>query len=167
MNPRDVFDSVDRSVTRWMAEHGITLLRWSIGLIFIWFGALKLVPGTSPADQIATDTTMTLTFGLLSEDVARLTLAFLELAIGLGLLTGRFLRVTLLLLFTQMAGTMTPLIISPHLIWSDFPFVLTLEGQYIMKNAVLISAGLVIGATVRGGRLVEDPEDVERVQSRP
>jgi hypothetical protein len=83
------------------------------------------------------------------------------------LLTGRFLRVTLLLLFTQMAGTMTPLIISPHLIWSDFPFVLTLEGQYIMKNAVLISAGLVIGATVRGGRLVEDPEDVERVRSRP
>jgi uncharacterized membrane protein YphA (DoxX/SURF4 family) len=165
MKPQAIFDAVDRRVTRWMAEHGITLLRWSIGLIFIWFGALKLVPGMSPADQIATDTTMTLTFGLLSEDVARLTLAFLELAIGLGLLTGRFLRVTLLLLFTQMAGTMTPLIISPHLIWSDFPFVLTLEGQYIVKNAVLISAGLVIGATVRGGRLVEDPEDVERVRS--
>ena len=151
-------DRVDRTVTHWMAQHGITMLRWSIGLIFIWFGALKLVPGMSPADQIATDTTMTLTFGLLSEDAARLALAGLELVIGVGLLTGRLLRVTLLLLFAQMAGTLTPLVISPDQIWSDFPFVLTLEGQYIMKNAVLMSAGFVIGATVRGGRLVEEPD---------
>ena len=64
---------------------------------------------------------------------------------------------TLLLLFAQMAGTVTPLFIFPKQIWTDFPFVLTLEGQYIMKNAVLISAGFVIGATVRGGRLIEDP----------
>ncbi len=157
MDVRERFDTIDRRVTRWMAKNGITILRWSIGLIFIWFGALKLVPGMSPADQIATDTTMKLTFGWLSEDVARLALAILELTIGVGLLTGRFLRVTLLLLFAQMAGTLTPLVLFPEQIWSDFPFVLTLEGQYIIKNAVLISAGLVIGATVRGGRLVEDP----------
>lgn len=165
MNVWDRFDIVDRGVTHWMARHGITLLRWSIGLIFIWFGTLKLVPGMSPADQIATETTMTLTFGVLSEDVARLALACLELAIGIGLVTGRFLRVTLLLLFAQMAGTLTPLVISPDRIWSDFPFVLTLEGQYIMKNAVLISAGFVIGATVRGGRLVEDAKDVKPVRA--
>jgi uncharacterized membrane protein YkgB len=161
MNIRVLFDTVDRSVTRWMARHGITLLRWSIGLIFIWFGALKLAPGLSPADQIATETAMTLTFGLLSEDVARLALACLELAIGFGLVTARLLRATLLLLFAQMAGTLTPLVLSPDQVWSDFPFVLTLEGQYIIKNAVFISAGLVIGATVRGGRLVEDPVDTE------
>lgn len=157
MSLRGYFDTVDRNLTRWMARHGITLLRWSIGIIFIWFGALKLVPGMSPADQIATETAVTLTFGILSEDVARLLLAVLELVIGIGLLTGRFLRITLLLLFAQMAGTLTPLVLSPERIWSDFPFVLTLEGQYIMKNAVLISAGFVIGATVRGGRLVEEP----------
>lgn len=133
------------------------MLRWSIGLTFIWFGALKLVPGLSPADQIATDTTMALTFGLLSEDAARLAPAGLELLIGIGLVTGRFLRATLLLLFLQMAGTLTPLVLFPEQVWSDFPFVLTLEGQYIVKNAIIISAGLVIGATVRGGRLVEDP----------
>jgi uncharacterized membrane protein YphA (DoxX/SURF4 family) len=165
MNVREIFDSVDRRVTHWMAMHGVTLLRWSIGLIYVWFGALKLVPGMSPADQIATETTMTLTFGILSESVARFALACLELAIGTGLLTGRFLRVTLLLLFAQMGGTLTPLIISPGQIWSDFPFVLTLEGQYIMKNAVLISAGFVIGATVRGGRLVENPEDAAAPRS--
>jgi len=157
MSLTERFDSFDTQVTHWMAIHGVTLLRWSIGAIFIWFGALKLVPGLSPADQIATDTTMALTFGLISEDFARLGLAFLELAIGIGLLTGRYLRLTLLLLFAQMAGTLTPLFIFPEQIWTDFPFVLTLEGQYIMKNAVLISAGFVIGATVRGGRLIEKP----------
>ncbi len=151
------FDRLDRNVTHWMAAHGVTLLRWSIGIIFIWFGALKLVPGLSPADQIATETTMKLTFGLLSEDFARLGLAVLELSIGIGLVTGKFLRLTLLLLFAQMAGTVTPLILFPDQIWTTFPFVLTLEGQYIMKNAVLISAGFVIGATARGGRLVGTP----------
>lgn len=157
MSLAERFDTVDRRITGWMAANGVTLLRWSIGLIFIWFGALKLVPGASPADQIATDTTMVLTFEILSEDAARLSLAALELVIGLGLVTGWFLRLTLLLLFAQMAGTLTPLFIFPEQIWTDFPFVLTLEGQYIFKNAVLISAGFVIGATVRGGRLVEEP----------
>lgn len=155
------FDTADRAITHWMAQHGITILRWSIGIIFIWFGALKLVPGLSPADQIATETTMALTLGLLSEDAARLGLAILELTIGVGLVTGWYLRLTILLLFAQMAGTLTPLLIFPEQIWSDFPFVLTLEGQYIMKNGVLISAGFVIGATARGGRLIEDPELVD------
>jgi uncharacterized membrane protein YphA (DoxX/SURF4 family) len=150
-------DSIDRAITQWMAKHGVTLLRWSIGVIFVWFGALKLVPGLSPADEIATKTAMALTFNLFSEDFVRTALAVLEIAIGLGLLLGRFLRLTLLLLFAQMAGTLTPLFLFPERIWSDFPFVLTLEGQYILKNAVLISAGIVIGATVRGGRIVVEP----------
>lgn len=151
------FDSIDRTVTHWMAKYGVTLLRWSIGVIFIWFGALKLVPGLSPADGIATDTAMALTFNLFSDDFVRVALALLEIAIGLGLVLGRFLRLTLLLLFFQMLGTLTPLVLFPERIWSDFPFALTLEGQYIVKNAVLISAGIVIGATVRGGRLVDEP----------
>ena len=150
-------DSIDRTITHWMAKHGVTLLRWSIGVIFIWFGALKLVPGLSPADEIATETAMALTFNLFSEDFVRGALAVLEIAIGAGLVFGRFLRLTLLLLFGQMAGTLTPLFLFPDQIWTDFPFVLTLEGQYIVKNAVLISAGIVIGATVRGGRLVDEP----------
>ena len=151
------FDSIDRTVTHWMAKYGVTLLRWSIGVIFIWFGALKLVPGLSPADEIATDTAMALTFNLFSEELVRVALALFEIAIGIGLVLGRFLRLTLLLLFLQMLGTLTPLVLFPEMVWSDVPFVLTLEGQYIVKNAVLISAGIVIGATVRGGRLVDEP----------
>ncbi len=75
----------------------------------------------------------------------------------LGLLTGRFLRVTLALLFAQMLGTLTPLVLFPHEAFVRIPFLPTLEGQYIIKNLVLISAGVVVGATVRGGHLESDP----------
>jgi len=161
------FDRIDRAITIWMGEHGVTLLRWSIGLVFIWFGALKFVPGMSPADELATETAMILTLGLLTEDAARVGLALLEVAIGLGLVAGRFLRLTLLLLFAQMVGTMTPLVIFPERIWSDFPFVLTLEGQYIVKNAILISAGVMIGSTVRGSRPGKTPITAESPADEP
>jgi uncharacterized membrane protein YphA (DoxX/SURF4 family) len=140
-----------------MADHGLVLLRWSLGFIFLWFGVLKFFPGLSPADELATATVERLTFGFLAGDGARIFLATLEVAIGLGLLFGKFLRTTLLLLFGQMAGTVTPLFLFPDLVWERFPLVLTLEGQYIVKNLVLISAGLAIGASARGGGLTAEP----------
>lgn len=85
-------------------------------------------------------------------------LATWECLIGLGLITGWFMRATLLLLFLQMLGTITPVFFFPHEVFTRIPYAPTLEGQYIIKNIVLISAGLVIGATVRGGRLVPEPE---------
>ena len=63
------------------------------------------------------------------------------------------MRLTLLLLFLQMPGTALPIFILPDVVWSSFPFALTLEGQYIIKNIVLIGGGLVLGATVRGGKI--------------
>ncbi len=140
-----------------MAAHGVALLRISIGLVFLWFGVLKFTAGLSPADRLATDTVEVLTLGLIKGDTARLMLAVLETVIGLGLVTGKALRLVLLLLFGQMAGTITPLVIFPELTWRHAPLVPTLEGQYIIKNLVLISAGIAIGATVRGGGLVAEP----------
>jgi len=89
-------------------------------------------------------------------------LAGWECAIGLGLLTKRFLRATLLLLALQMVGTAMPLILFPAETFTRFPLAPTLEGQYIIKNVVLIGAGMVIGATVRGGRLTTEPADGDR-----
>ena len=74
----------------------------------------------------------------------------------LGRIFGIFMRITLLLLFLQMPGTALPLVVLPEVVWTVFSFGLTLEGQYIIKNLVLIGAGLVLGGTVRGDRL--DPE---------
>ena len=151
------FDKIDRPLARWMAQHGVSLLRISIGLVFVWFGALKFVPGLSAADELATRTIATLTFGAVPASVSRVVLAVWETSIGLGLLSGRLVRATLLLLFVQMMGTITPLVLFIGETWR-VPFAVpTLEGQYIIKNLVLISAGLVIGATVRGGGLSDRP----------
>jgi uncharacterized membrane protein YkgB len=152
---RDVarlFNQIDVLLTQLMARYSITFLRISIGVVFIWFGALKFSPGMSPAEDLVQATmpflppTLFLTF-----------LALWEMAIGIGFVSGRFTRATIFLLIPQMIGTALPLITLPERVYHHFPG-LTLEGQYIIKNLVLISAALVIGATARGGRLVADPE---------
>ena len=147
------FDAVDRAVTHFMARHGVTLLRISMGIVFFWFGALKLVPDLSPAENLIRESITFLPMNLFLPF-----LAVWEMAIGLGFITGKFMRLTILLLFLQMPGTISPVVLRPDLIFTQFPFGLTLEGQYIVKNLVLISAALVVGATVRGGGLTNDPQ---------
>ena len=155
MNLRgSTFDKIDLQVIRWMSRNGLFLLRISISVIFIWFGALKFFPGASPAESLAYRTIEALTFGLFGEQTILYGLAIWEVVIGLGLLTKRFMREILLLMYLQMAGTLTPLFIFPEETFHIFPYSLTLEGQYIVKNLVVISAGIVLGATVRGGKLV-------------
>lgn len=152
-----MFDRVDARITRWMARYGLILLRVSVGIVFLWFGILKFVPGLSPAQDLAIRTTNILTFGLVPPATSILLLAAWETIIGMGLLFGIFMRATLLLLFIQMLGTMTPLLFFPNEVFTHFPYAPTLEGQYIIKNMVIISAGIVLGATVRGGRIVANP----------
>lgn len=153
---REFYTQADDRITLFMRRYGILFLRVSLGIIFFWFGFLKFFPGLSPADQIATRTIEKLTFGLLQPSVSIIILAAWETLIGLGLITGKFLRITLLLLFTQMLGTLSPLILFPAETFTRIPYAPTLEGQYIIKNLILISAGLTVGATVRGGRIVEE-----------
>jgi len=150
-----LFDTIDHRITGWMAEYGIVLLRIGLGIIFLWFGALKLVRELSPAEQLVRNTVY-----FIDPDLFIPILAVWEMVIGIGLIWGKYMRVTLLLLFLQMPGTALPLLVLPETVWTSFPYGLTLEGQYIIKNLVLVSAGLVIGATVRGGRLVADPQAI-------
>lgn len=160
MNRADLqalFDRTDARITEWMARHGIVLTRIALGVVFLWFGALKFFPGLSPAQDLATRTISVMTFGLVPPSVSLPVLALWECLIGIGLISGAFLRSTLLLLFVQMSGTLLPIVFFPSEVFHRVPYAPTLEGQYIIKNLVLIAAGLVIGATARGGRLVADP----------
>ncbi|MCZ6703830.1 MAG: DoxX family protein [Ignavibacteria bacterium] len=143
------FDKLDRKITEWMGKNGLLILRVCLGIIFLWFGVLKFFKGLSPAEDLVRNTVY-----FFNPDLFIPVLALWESLIGLGLITGKYMRLTLLLLFLQMPGTALPLIILPEKVWTVFPYGLTLEGQYIIKNLVLISAGLVLGATVRGGKLV-------------
>jgi uncharacterized membrane protein YphA (DoxX/SURF4 family) len=143
------FHRIDAAVVRWMEKHGVVWLRISIGVIFLWFGLLKFFPGLSPAEDLAVSTIRIMSFGLIGDQVILYSLASLETLIGAGLIMNLFIRVTLLLLFIQMAGTFFPIIFFPGDVFAFFPYALTLEGQYIVKNLIIVSAGIVIGATVR------------------
>jgi len=151
------FDRLDRRITIALAAAAVPVLRIALGVVFLWFGVLKFFPGLSPAADLAARTIEQLTFGLVTPLVALPALAAWESLIGLGLVTGRFLRATLLLLGVQMLGTMTPLLLFPAETFTVFPIAPTLEGQYIIKNIVLVAAAMVVGATVRGGRLQAEP----------
>ena len=155
--PAGWFDRIDRRITGLMADHGLTLLRLAIGVVFFWFGILKFFPGASPAEQLAGRTIETLTGGLVPRATALPMLAVWEVAIGIGLFIGRWMRVVLLLLFVQMLGTVTPLFLFPAETFTTFPLAPTLEGQYIIKNVVIVASAIVLGATVRGGELVPEP----------
>ncbi|MGI8410752.1 MAG: DoxX family membrane protein [Pyrinomonadaceae bacterium] len=141
-----------------MARYGIFLMRVALGIVFFWFGVLKFFPGLSVAEDLASRTISVISFGYVSPSVSVPVLAAWECTIGLGLISGKFLRLTLLLLFLQMTGTFLPLVFFPLETWVQFPYAPSLEGQYIIKNLVLLGAGIVVGATVRGGSMIADPD---------
>ncbi len=115
-----------------------SLLRYAMGLIFFWYGALK-VSGDSPVDELVMQA--------LPFAESHLFVAFIgvwEMVIGLFLFSKRTLRYGLVLLFLHFPGTFLPLFTKPEACFTSIPFGLTLEGQYIFKNFILIAAGLVI-----------------------
>ena len=142
--------------TTWLVAHSLWLLRVSLGAIFLFFGVLKFVPGLSPAQDLATGTTDVLTFGIVPAGLSIVMIATLECTIGLGLISGRHMRPVLALLGLQMVGAMSPLFLFPGELFGGPFHAPTLSGQYVIKDVVLISAGLVLGATVHGGRIVSE-----------
>ena len=141
---------IEDKIINWMAINGIYLLRISIGIIFFWFGFQKFFPGIISAEDIATRTIDVLTLGIVQAPYSMPILATWETLIGLGFITGKFMRVTVLLLYMQMVGTIFPLFVFPEETFYSVPFVPTLEGQYILKNVILITGSMVILAWSQG-----------------
>lgn len=147
-----------------MRRIGIPMTRLSLGLVFIWFGALKIV-GESPANDLVARTVY-----WVDSDWFLPFLGWWEILIGCCLidplrwlgLSPWLTRAGILLLLAQMPGTFLPLVLLPEICFEDAPLVPTLEGQYIIKNLVLIAAAIVIGATVRGGELRAEPIAMEK-----
>ena len=137
------FDELDARIAGWMSRAGVPLLRWTLGIIFIWFGALKPF-GLSPAQELVSNTVYWVDPSWFVP-----LLGWWEVAIGVGLLFRPLIRPAIALLFLQMPGTFMPLVLLPGVCFNVIPFGLTLEGQYIIKNLVLIAAALVVGGTVR------------------
>lgn len=142
---------MDQRVARWLARYSIVALRVSLGLVILGFGALKFIPGASPAEDLVMRTVDTLTLGVVSGRTAVLVTAVTEVVIGAILISGRFLRVGLLVVAGWLLGIMSPLV----LFFSDmFPAGgPTLEAQYVLKDVVLGAAALVVAARAMGARL--------------
>lgn len=141
---------LEEGIVRWLARWSVTVLRVGLGGIFLGFGLLKFFPGFSPAEELVVQTLGVLTFGTVPARVGIVLVAALECAIGLGLITDKFLRTSLVLLGFQMVGAMSPLVLFPGELFGGPFHAPTLEGQYVIKDVVLISAGLVIGTSLQG-----------------
>ena len=130
-----------------ISNRSLTVLRCSIGIIYIWFGMLKFFHGYSPAEDLAINTIHKLTAGLIPAQTSLLLLATWEVALGILLLTGLFIRKLLLFLLLHMLCTFTPMLFFPDLSFKVAPYGFTLVGQYIMKNIIIISAAWVLWQT--------------------
>lgn len=141
---RTLWDRVDARLVHFMGMYGIRLLRISLAIVFIWFGLLKVIGRSPVADLVAS-----VVFWVPPEFFVTF-LGIWEMAVGLGLLFGLALRLTLFLFWLQMAGTFLVLVVHPDITFQGRnPLLLTTEGEFIIKNLVLITAGLVVGSTVR------------------
>lgn len=132
----------------------ITLLRWSIALIYLWFGALKFFPNVSPAEEIAKTTVCILLLDLVPETMCLYLLAISEVLIGFALISGFKVRLFTGVTIAHMVCTFLPLVFFPGQSFGDEPLSLTLLGQYILKNLVIICALLIIRGQYKKEKLV-------------
>lgn len=142
--------AAEAKIINWMSVNGIYLLRISMGVVFFWFGFQKFFPGVSSAEDIATRTIDFISFGLVKSQYSMPILAAWESLIGLGFITGKYLKTTVVLLYLQMIGTLFPLFVFPEETFYMVPLVPTIEGQYIIKNIVLITGSMVVLAWDQG-----------------
>lgn len=142
------FDAIDRRISGFMQGWGMTAIRISLAVIFIWFGILKPF-GLSPAAPLVRATVSWMP--LLSPDGWVGVIGWWEVAIGVTFLFRRTSRLAIALLGMQMAGTFLPLLMLPEVTFQPgrIPYAPTMEGQYIIKNLLIIAAALAIGGTVR------------------
>ena len=116
------------------------ILTVSIGIAYLWFGTLKYFPNQSPAEDLAKNTIDVLTFSLIPSNVSIILLAIWESLVGVLLIMNIYKRVAILLAIVHMTLTFTPLFLFPEQMFINTPFQLTLVGQYIIKNIVIIVA---------------------------
>jgi putative oxidoreductase len=151
--PAQRLDAIELALHRWLVANSLTILRVSVGAVFLCFGFLKFFPGVSPAEDLVVTTTSILTFGLVPDSVALVAIAIMECVIGLWLLIGRALRGVIYLLGVQLIGILSPVVLLGGRLFSGPHNAPTLEGQYVLKDVIIVGAVLVLATTVRNAGL--------------
>lgn len=125
-------------------QNTIKLMRLSLGIIFVWYGMLKFFPTLSPAEDLAIKTIDIMFFHLIDGSLSIKLLAILEVAIGIGFLSGYYTKLVTIIFLGHMLCTFVPLFILPELSFTHSSYAFTLVGQYIVKNIVFILVGVMI-----------------------
>jgi uncharacterized membrane protein YphA (DoxX/SURF4 family) len=141
---------LDAAIHRVLLAHSIQLLRIVVGLVFLAFGMLKFFPDVSPAEELTIKTTDALSFDLIPSHIAIVLIASLECIIGLLLIAGRFLRIAIYLLAGQLVGILAPLALFTGRLFDGPHNAPTLEGQYVIKDIILVASGFVVASTLPG-----------------
>jgi putative oxidoreductase len=152
------YNRLDARVMEWLTRHSLAIMRISLGFVFLVFGVLKFFPDMSPAEDLTIRTMDALTFGLVSGRAAMIIVATMECAVGISLLTGLFLQAGVVLLGLVMIGVLAPLVLFPGQMFSGRFLAPTLEAQYVVKDVVLLAAGINVGLRARGARRVMTSE---------
>ncbi len=142
--------AIDAAIHRWLRAHSIMLLRMSVGLVILGFGLLKFFPDVSPAEELTIKTTDALSFDLVPGHVAIVIVASLETIVGLLLISGRFLRLAVYLLAGQLIGVLAPLVLFTGRLFDGPHGAPTLEGQYVLKDIIIVASGFVVASTLPG-----------------
>jgi len=150
--------AIEAACQRWLIAYSIAFLRVSLGAVFLFFGGLKFFPGVSPAQNLVEQTAEILTLGLVPGAVALVAVAASECIIGLCLISGRALRPAVYLLGVQLIGILSPLLLLSGRLFDGVHGAPTLEGQYVLKDVILLGAALVLAATLGGGRLTSEAD---------
>lgn len=133
----------DQTAVTLARRFGVATLRIALGVVFIWFGGLKIADA-SPVARLVADIVP-----VVSDRAAVLTVGIVEVVVGLGLITGWAIRFTLGLFFVQMLGTFLVLVLRPGLSFEGGnPLDLTVLGEFVVKNLVLLTAGLVVAGSI-------------------
>lgn len=134
----------DAWALRFLWKYSDEIGRAALGIIFIWFGWLKVI-ASSPANALVGMLLDQTFLSVIPFDVFIVSFGVIEVCIGILFLLPKMERIAILLLMLHMITTVLPLFILPEIAWQR-PFVPTLEGQYILKNAALIALAFGIGA---------------------
>ena len=155
---------LDRAAREFLGRVGPLLLRLSLGIVFVWFGLLKVFSASAVGGLVATTVPFESSWFVP-------VLGAVEAVIGLAFVTGVFVRAMLPVFVLHLAGTFLVLIELPEVAFeNDNPLMLSIVGEFVVKNLVLLSAGLVVASGGRAGsghpgqseRPAGDPKKVAR-----
>ena len=142
----------ERKFAEFCARVGLFSLRVSVGVVFVWFGLLKLFPGGSSAEHLVAEAISVITFGAVAGSISVPIIGGAEVGVGLLVLSGRFMRTTLGLLFVHLLAGLIPFFLYPSQMFSA-GLQPSQQGQQVILNLVMTAAAVMMGVSLGGGRL--------------